>query len=397
MTAPSVSSVAGGTVQVATTDDEVEGLRALWEKLGPGDGDADIDYFLTVVRADPAVTGPHVVVLERPDSTPLLIAARVVRRPFPLRVGGAALVRPTLRTLVVSFDGIRGATSDADVRTAVAAVLESSDCEVVLFQRVEVDGSVADAVASLVPARRRQLVDIAPLHRMDLPGSWEDLLARRSSKSRRQIRFDDNKLRRRHGDALRVDRLDAVESLPRLREEMEQVARASYQSGLGVSVLGDPVQSALIDLAAERGWLRVWMLSLADQPVAFWWGIAHAGILTIGTPGYDAQHSADRVGYFTLRRMLEDSCADPAIDTIDFGVGDADYKARFATRTDQVAGLVVLAPRVRPLAIGLAGRAVSAADRKARALIEASGRSDDLRRRWRALRAGVGNGARHTS
>jgi CelD/BcsL family acetyltransferase involved in cellulose biosynthesis len=139
----------------------------------------------------------------------------------------------------------------------------------------------------------------------------------------------------------------------------------------------------LIDLARDQGWLRVWMLYIDEQPVAFWWGITHAGVLGIGSPGYLPEFSKDRVGYYVLRRMLEDAANDPGTHAIDFGTGDADYKERFGDLRSEVSDVLLFARRPRPqavralLVLQLRGLALG------RASLARTGRTDALRRWWR--------------
>jgi CelD/BcsL family acetyltransferase involved in cellulose biosynthesis len=221
----------------------------------------------------------------------------------------------------------------------------------------------------------------------ELPQSWDELLARRSSKSRRQIRYDDNRLRRTYGERMELRRLHQPEHADRLVPDLRSVAAVSYQRGIGVSLLDDPVQSALLTLAHDKGWLRTWMLYIDGAPVAFWWGVVHAGVLSIGSPGFDPAYSKDRVGYYTLRRMLEDAANDPEIVRIDYGPGDADYKERFATGSTTASDMLLFARRPRPVAVrallGTQDRALGIARSAARR----HGGAEDLRRWWRARNA----------
>ena len=71
------------------------------------------------------------------------------------------------------------------------------------------------------------------------------------------------------------------------RAEVETVAALTYQRGLGVAAADTPEQRALVELALERGWFRMYVLSLGGEPVAFWSGAGYDRTFFIGTPGYD--------------------------------------------------------------------------------------------------------------
>jgi CelD/BcsL family acetyltransferase involved in cellulose biosynthesis len=385
------------TSTTATTAGAVESLRPLWESLDLAHVDVDPDYFQTVVAHDPEVVHPRVQVLRGADGSPVLLVGRVADRSFRARLGYQTLGRLRARALVVSFEGVVGATTPADLtaaRDALMGVLDSGEVDVVVAQKVDVTSAWFEHLTRVGPAWRRFARSPTALWSTDLPGSWDDLLAARSSKSRRQIRYDDNRLRRDLGPRLELRRLDSPEHQHRLAPDLAAVAELSYQRGLGVSVAESPVQAALLELARQRGWLRVWMLYVDERPVAFWWGVARHGTLTTGSPGFDPAFARQRVGYYTLRRMLEDACADPAISRIDYGPGDADYKSRFGTHCAEVADVHLFAGRPRSMAVQSLLRTEQRAGVVAHWVAERGGRVDDLKRRWRRhLAAGGGSGA----
>lgn len=374
------------TVAVARTEEEVEAWRPWWESMPVTDVDADIDYFLTVVRTDPTVVRPHVMRVDVPGEPPVLIVARLVKQRFRVKLSGARLGSVGAPALVVAFEGVVGATSETQreaVSTAIREALASGEADVAVFQKTN---RASDWFAHLTDGGSAVLRLVRPEESSwtsELPDSWEQLLAARSSKSRRQIRFDDNKLRRVYGDRLELRRLDQPEYADIMLPHVRTVASASYQRGLGVSMLDGDVQGALIDLAREKGWLRVWMLYIDGEPVAFWWGITYAGVLAIGSPGYLPAYSKDRVGYFTLRRMLEDAADDPDTVRIDYGTRDADYKERFGDLRSEVSDVLVFAKRPRALAVHAFLRSQERAVAIGRAAVTRAGRAEDIRKWWR--------------
>lgn len=393
---------------VARTPEDVEKLRPVWESHPLTNLDSDLDYFLAVCAANPTAAIPHVLVVPRPATLtakdaedahaqpPMLVVGRLVDERFQLRVGYQRLSGIQARTLVVSFGGVLGASEPADfaaVRAAIDGVLadgpDGGGADVVLLQKTNV---AAPWFAHLegTGARSRRLVrPDAVLWASELPESWDALLSARSAKSRRQIRYDDNKLRRAYDGRLELRKIapggttDLAEQ-DRLVADMQTIAGSSYQRGLGVSVVDNPLQAALLRTARERGWLRLWVLYIDDRAAAFWWGIVRGGVLSIGSPGFLPDFAKDRVGYYTLRRMIEDACADPEISTIDYGPGDADYKERFGTQSARVADVLLFARRPRPLSLHGLLRGQDRAVALAKKAVEKGGRTDELRRRWRA-------------
>ncbi|WP_169570456.1 GNAT family N-acetyltransferase [Nocardioides insulae] len=379
VTAPAVPGV-------ASSIREVEALRETWAAAGASRVDSDLDYFLTVVSADPTVIRPWVLTVPLPDAAPGLVVSRLVRQRFDLQVGYRTVPGPRARSLVVSFGGVLGTHGPADAETVIRALdgaLRAGHADVVVLQKVDVDSDLYRAAMATGRARTRLARPEVVLHTTELPSSWDELLAARSAKSRRQIRYDDNKVRRVLGERLTLRRLDRPEELHRL-PDVEAVAARSYQSGLGVSLADQPVQRALLAAAAEHGWLRVWMAYVDDRPAAFWWGVVRGGDLLVGSPGFDPEFAQFRLGYYVLRRLLEDSCADPEITSIDYGPGDADYKARFGTHASSVRDVLLFSPGARGLMLSAALRGQDATVRTAKSLVQRSGRAAEFKRRARA-------------
>ena len=374
------------SVEVARTGEEVEAWREWWESLPITDVDANLDYFMTVVRTDPSVLAPHVLRVQVPGQPPVLVVARLVDQRFRVKVSGARLGSVRATALVVAFNGVVGATSEGQRDAVVAAVrevLDSGVADVAVFQKTD---RASTWFARLTGAGSNLLRLERPPESSwtaALPDSWEALLGARTAKSRRQIRFDDKKLRRIYGDRLELRRLDDPAYADLLEPHVRAVASVSYQRGLGVSLLDGHVQSALVDLAREKGWLRVWMLYIDDRPVAFWWGIAYAGVLCIGSPGYLPEFAKDRVGYYVLRRMLEDAADDPHTTSIDFGTRDADYKERFGDLRSEVSDVLLFARRPRALAVHAFLRSEERLLALGRAGLARAGRTEELRQWWR--------------
>lgn len=364
-----------GVLAVARTAAEVDSLRPIWDVAGATGVDTDVDYFSTVVEVSPTADRPHVIHLATDDHDALLVA-RHARTPLRVWTG---TVRPA--SLVVSFDGVLGARGTKDrehLLRALLVALRDTDTSAAIVQKVDIDSEWFQTL-SAVPARRRAVRGAVPLWRTDLPDSYDALLAQRSTKSRRQLRFDDNKLRRTYGSRLTLRRLDDPEHHPRSTNDIMAVAEQSYQGKLGISLADDAIQQALLERAREAGWLRAWMLYVDERPVAFWWGVVRSGILSIGSPGFVPEHASDRVGYYTLRRMLEDACADPEICAIDWGAGHADYKERFGTSVRTVADVVLTADD--PAGWALAG--LLHAEKRSMAIARSTSARFELARRRR--------------
>ena len=393
MSAVSLSSQTGAVAMrddiatVATTLEQVEALRPAWNTLPVVDIDSDIDYFMTVVKHAKQVVRPHVVHIRRDDGSSLIAVARLENLPVAFRFGYRTLGRVTLRAIVVTFDGILGARTREDealVMRHLTDAFKSGKADLLLMRNVDIESTLyQEATAATGTARRAHGQPAAPRWVACMAGSLEQFLESRSVKTRETLRRHDRRLTDKFGDRLRLHRWRSLEDLPRICSDMETVAAKSYQRGLGVGYLGDPMQRGLIELGLERGWHRTWMLSIDEQPVAFWTGLAYAGTFFAGTPGFDPEYGKYSVGRLTMLRMIEDLCADPDIKCLDFGHGDAEYKSAYAQRIRMESDVMLAASRPWPMLVVLAVSALAMINKQARRFAENTELGRRLKAGWR--------------
>ena len=371
---------------LASTPQEVQDLRTTWQSMSVSNLDADIDYFLTVVTHLPGVIAPHVLLVERSGRPAMIVVARLERHAFPVSVGYTEVLRPHLTTIVVSFDGILGAQTPGDLAAAVRALrasLRDGPAGAVILQKVSVASALHRAITTGTPRILR--VGGLPTTRrwfVALPDTLDLLLERRSVRARKEAHYESRRLRRKYDD-VSVVRLD-LDSLERVRTDIETVARTTYQRALGVGASESALDRALTALGFEQGRLRVWMLYIDGSPAAFWWGNQHGDTFAINTPGFDPRFAKDGVGIFVLHAMLDELCQDPTVTVADFGHGYAEYKERYASESVEQQDAILLASRPGPLLVGQFVAVVAVVNRLAYRMLHDQPVVGKLRKRWRA-------------
>jgi CelD/BcsL family acetyltransferase involved in cellulose biosynthesis len=160
-------------------------------------------------------------------------------------------------------------------------------------------------------------------------GGWEGFLAGRSSNFRQQLGRRERNLARRHRVRFHLvqDRdelpaaLDTLFSLHGLRWQEESSAfqpRAAFHREFAA-------------VALERGWLRLWLLQLDDQPVAAWYGFRFGQVESYYQAGRDPAWDHLSVGFVLLAHSIRQAFTDGAVE-YRFGRGHEPYKYRFADR-----------------------------------------------------------------
>ena len=84
-------------------------------------------------------------------------------------------------------------------------------------------------------------------------------------------------------------------------------------------------------------------------------------------------------------RVLERICADPGIESIDFGFGDADYKHRYGDEQWQEASVYIFAPRPYPIFINMLRTFTTGLNRGLEYILNKTGLTGWTKRRWRNL------------
>jgi CelD/BcsL family acetyltransferase involved in cellulose biosynthesis len=106
-------------------------------------------------------------------------------------------------------------------------------------------------------------------------------------------------------------------------------------------------------IAAERGWLRLWLLELDGSPAAAWLGYRFAGAECYYQAGRDPAFDKSSVSFVLLAHTIRAALEDGA-HQYRFLRGDEPYKYRFATSDPGLESIVVArGPLARSALMGL--------------------------------------------
>ena len=388
-------AAAGKSVSVARSLEELEPLLPAWERLRGHHVTADPEYYGAVLGALRGGARPHVILVEHGGEAVAVALGRVGEMTLPARLGYREVLSPRLRALTVAYGGLLGDSGEATARMILAellAALRRGEADV-LRLRMLATGSPLDVLARSEPSVfvRPRFVRPSVHYQVAIPDSFDEFLAARTYKTRRNLRYYDRRFVARFGERLKLEQFRDTADLDRLFRDTLEVSAKTYQHALGASFVDSPVQRAVFELGLRRGWLRAYVLYIDERPVAFWHGSAYRGVLGPGMTGYDPAYEHVRAGSYVLVRRIEDACADPSLTLLDWGFGDAEYKRHLADRSWNEEDLLVFAPTWRGIRASIGRTAVLAAGELARR-IQANGRlTAAAKRRWRkGLRRGGG-------
>jgi CelD/BcsL family acetyltransferase involved in cellulose biosynthesis len=171
--------------------------------------------------------------------------------------------------------------------------------------------------------------------------------------------------------------------LEQIFRDLVSVADTTYQRALGAAFSDTEEGRALVRLSLAHGWFRAWVLYRRDEPIAFWQGTVYNRVYMSGIPGYKPEYRPYRVGIYLLMKVIEDLCADPNVDFLDYGPGDADYKRQFSSENWEERDVVVFAPTLRSVRINTVRTVILAGAKVAKATVERVGIADRIKAGWR--------------
>jgi CelD/BcsL family acetyltransferase involved in cellulose biosynthesis len=192
---------------------------------------------------------------------------------------------------------------------------------------------------------------------LDFEGrSWDEVLAAKSRNFREQVRRRARALERDHHVRYRL-----VTGPDGLGESLDTFFRLHAQRFGSGSIISrtEAFQRDFAAVAAERGWLRLWLLELDGRPAAAWLGFRFAGAECYYQAGRDPAFDGHSVSFVLLAHTIRAALKDGARE-YRFLRGDEPYKYRFANADPGLESIVV--------ARGAAGRAALVGLRLARRL-----------------------------
>jgi Acetyltransferase (GNAT) domain len=344
----------GERVRVVRSVPEIEEIRDIWTAW-QWHPNADIDFYLQVLRSGPGMLQPHVLVLYRDGSPVAMLVGRLVQTQMETRLGYASLIKTQVRSLTFIYGGQAGDLSPENSKILIAEIMRSlreGEADLASFRFVRTHSPLHQMVARCPGFFMRDRFPQVQSHwSMMLPSKQEATAAVDFRRGKADLRRNSKKLMEQFGGNVRVHCFRRPEELDRMFRDVEEVARKTYHRGLGFGFVDNAEMRERTQLEAEKGWLRAYVLYLADQPAAFWIGSVYGGKFFSGDTGYDDAYKRQSPGMFLLTWMFEEFWSE-GVKEVDFGLGDAEYKRRFGTCSWDEASINIFAPTFKGLRIG---------------------------------------------
>jgi CelD/BcsL family acetyltransferase involved in cellulose biosynthesis len=371
--------------------EQIRLIRPLWETLQKEtrfcvDVEVDIDRYIYMVESTPECE-PYVLLAFRDNAPRAMLIGTLGPLTINSRLGYMKVLKPTLKGLTMIHGGYLGEFCEQTCRCLLDELhrsLSDKEADVVLFRQLPLISPLYLPVTNQSPVFcRRHFPKIDRHWRMKVPSNIEDFYARHSSKTRQTLKRQIRRLEKEFD----VHLVESTEpkTLPAILSDAARISSRTYQHALGSGLLDDTNTRKQLLEAAQRGWLSLHVLYLNEEPSAFQLGLRSHGTYFLQLMGFDPTQKQRNQGTVLFLKIMEQLCQDSAIQWLDFGFGDAEYKKRFGTESWDETAVYLFARRMYPLLINAIHSKVSDLSEAMRMLAEKTGIEGKIKRKWRNL------------
>jgi hypothetical protein len=371
-------------IRVARSREEVEKIREIWSARS-AHRDTDIDFCLEVIWARKEVLRPHVIVIFRNGEPETLLVGRLESYRMDGKIGYLRLPGISCKALAFPYNGLLGKTGQEnciEILASIKSALRDGEADLAILSNLCV-GSTFQELADKAAGSTSQDLTTFPHYLMDVPGDVGDIYSALSSNHRSDLRRKAKKLVAAFQGDVKVRCYQEVGELDELLSKAENIAKNTYQRGLGVGFRDDEEMRSRLQLCANKGWLRAYVLDLGGSSSAFWIGTLYQQTFCSDYLSFDPRVGSYSPGTFLVTKALEDMCA-KGVKEVDFGPGEARYKEQFGKSPIWEKSVFIFASTGKGSLLRAARAFSNWVDHILRRALDRMGLTSALKRLWRS-------------
>ncbi|HOF40704.1 MAG TPA: GNAT family N-acetyltransferase [Candidatus Hydrogenedentes bacterium] len=380
-----------------STDYEIKIFRTREEILAAADlfqpfqrhPNADIELYLSRFDDPPGCARPCAIAVLHEGQAAGVLLGISHPLPFELGMGFKTLLRPKVRMLNIPPGGIQGAETHEAAEALMGTILtllRQREVDVVRLFDIDEDSPVAVAAGHQPPFYCRDHTPWSSQHfGLVMPESMDIFYNRLKRKHRNPLQKAVQLLNQEEPGELTYRVFTRPEEVAAFAEQAEAIARHTYQRRLGASFEDSPASRRWLGVLAERGLWRGYVLSVQNQPCAYWLGWRYGDLFYLYSAGRDpsVQDFNPGTGTILLAKLLEDVCEHTDVKEVDFGPGDYPCKRRFCDTARPTVTRLIFAPTPRGITVNAVRTTLSAVEKSASALLAKLGLRDRVKRHLR--------------
>jgi len=367
---------------------DLETIRPIWESW-PGNRDSELDSYLTFLRSNPGSVRPHVVVVYRDAAPDAILVGRMDIDSIRCRLGYLRLDLPA-KILCFVYGALRGNPSRENCDLIVNSILESlssREADAAYMNFIRQDSDLCRISLKKPSPLSRDYIQITQPHfAATLPASVESFYKGLSSGARWQTKSKQKKLLKAYGDKAKIRCFRDGSELDAMVQDLEYVAKKSYQRGLGVGFNDGPETRESLRLLASKGRLRAYVLYLADRPCAFWVGDINGNTFGSDWLAFDSEFAKYSPGMFLILKVIEGFCDGnrEGVTAVDFATGHAQYKEVLSNQEWRETCSYIFAPTLKGISLNFAWTLIGGMDKAIKKALSSTGFLQRIKKGWRA-------------
>jgi len=344
-------------VLVVRDFEEIEAVRQTWEKMQAEEPypriNADIDRYLATLKATSNSIEPYIIVLKENGWPAAMVIGWIGKDRLKCVIGRRALFKPALRQLSVIYGGVIGKKTEQISRVLVGELMKElrrGEVDVVFLNHLETDSSLYHVARKMPGLLCRGHFPKVEAHMcMSIPEGFDQFLEACSHNGRRNFRRWTRKLENRYPGQVRMITYSEENEVAEAIEIAAKISAETYQHAYGGGVTNDAGTRAFYRAAAKKGWLRIHLLFIGDEPCAFLTALKYDRIYLAELTGYSPKWKDLQVGNILFFKIVEQLCGDPVVDSFDHSFGEGQHKRWGDSRQWPEASVSIFAPRLFPV------------------------------------------------
>lgn len=319
--------------EVYTSFEELEKCKEFWN-LHCNNYNSHYDFYklITTLKAKEGASPFVIKVMDEKSTTIGLLIGRKEPQVININIGYYTLFKIKVKGISLIYSGIIGNFTEEDIQATVNYI------SVLLkhFKIVKLLVNFLNISSPFVKYFNKSLLKVflptKILHwEMSVPQTMEIFYSKFKHKHRYWLKRMANLIESDFKDRLKIEIIEK-ENIEELSRKLEYIASKTYHRKLGVGFKDDELNRARLDLCANKGWLRVYLLTIDSEPVAFWYVTIYQRVCYLNFTGYLEKYEKYEIGTYLLLKCIAHLSKEKLADVIDFGFGDALYKQRFGDK-----------------------------------------------------------------
>lgn len=318
-----------------TSFDGFLGLEPLWNAvLAKSDTDIPFltfEWFSSWWRGYGSGKQPYILVVrdgQEPVAIAPLMRSRTFWRGLPARTVSFMANANSFRTAL-----ILARNDDSLVERLLSHVRARGGFDIMRLEHMVKDSfshrSVLDALTRWKVPCVEMRGEVSPY--IPVQESWDEFVKKRSRNFRSKLRLTENQLKNRSGYEIKTY---VTDNIPGAMEQLLSISRRTwkYAEGTAIASNGDNIHfyRSLATAAAAAGWLKLRVLRLGGEPVAFAFNLDYRGVSFFLKTGFDEKYRNFSSGEFLLHRSIKE-CFDGGFREYDLLGGSEPYKLKLTS------------------------------------------------------------------